>query len=643
MSAPTLPQVATLLSAPDDTSRFVGLALLHSILDNSSGIRTDATALCELWDAVPASFLDRLLKAGAGRRNRQQAPEMASLAASVVHAFAALLPDEVRGRKKAVGRIPALVQAVLYCDVATRNTAKPTDQTAKQTTEQKSDQPKPSTLQTICNALSLLVSTPSGADTFLALDITSLTESAPVHKEILSVLSVAWLTASNSRNHELSTHVDSVMTSLVAAFSGTDGVTLLGFVAEVFPRLDCTVIPPNPKWLPRLVVFIQTLVLSRPSSESRTSYTLAAAALIHAFPTSAPDLLFAPADSSSTDKPFVSLLINLVLIDIRSSCPSLLAHLNSPSYAATSARLAAAYDICSTFVGHLLRCIDTPSLPMDLLLKLRHSFTETLTLTIEYLRDRWDASIAGAPGLHPDARGAAAEGVHHTLTWDSASDSVAADPFVLAALRTLAVWLAEDDAPALVRSAAGLIDMFLELYTASASSEAARRGVDFRDAVLVALGPLAHVAEGCEGVLAHNGWAVLTNDLVGVLEASRRDVSAAQAARATGVVRVLLPIVEAEPYGSGVPEEWLDMVTRVAAWDVPEQPQAMDVVEAQVAALQLVTAVLMRATKAQRKHYMHSMAAVAGVETRLREKPDVETEFLEALKDVHETIDSLRV
>ncbi|KAL5598891.1 hypothetical protein BROUX41_003788 [Berkeleyomyces rouxiae] len=669
----SLSKVTALLRAPDDTSRFVGLALLHSILDNAPAVRADPASIDELWAAVPASFLDRLLRARArqpstqpaGEAARQpaagqDAPEMVSLAASVLRAFAALLAPRALQRHKMTARIPALVRALLYC---------------ADSTSAGRDGPAPpataDTAQSICETLALLVSDAPGASIFVGLDdISSLTEAAPRRPEALRVPSGAWTAVLNALHGghgdgelrgALGRQVDAAMGSLVAAFSGTDGVTLLGFAAEILPRVDTEIIPENPRWLAPLVAFIQKLVLSRPSAESRSAYTLSAAALIHAFPALAPRLLFSPSSAPASSKPFVFLLINLLLIDIRSSCPSLLSQLNSPTYVATSARLAAAYDVCSTFVGHLLRLADpdpdsaaalSPAgelLPVDLLLKLRHSFTETLTLTIEYMRDRWDASVAGAMGLDPSARETAAEGVFRTLAWDSASDAAGADPFILAALRTLAVWLAEDDAPALVRSAVGLSDMFVDLYVVSAGAEAVRRGVDFRDSVLVALEPLMGVAEGREALLRYGGWAVLAADLVAVLEASAAAgrggagiISVSESRRATGCVRVLLALVEAsQAEEPGVRDEWLDLVTRVAAWHVPDQPQSEDTQEAQVAALQLVTAVLVAASPVQRARYTHSMVAIGEVEARLREKVEPEGPFWEALEDVRATVSGL--
>ena len=62
-AAQGLEQILVLLKAKDDTSRFVGLALLKSVLDNREDLRKDSNIVKSCWSAVPANFLDRLLRA----------------------------------------------------------------------------------------------------------------------------------------------------------------------------------------------------------------------------------------------------------------------------------------------------------------------------------------------------------------------------------------------------------------------------------------------------------------------------------------------------------------------------------------------------------------------------------------------------
>lgn len=57
----TVEQCLGFLSRKDDTSRFVGLAILSSLLTHLQ----DRAALVRCWEALDPRFLDRLLKAGA--------------------------------------------------------------------------------------------------------------------------------------------------------------------------------------------------------------------------------------------------------------------------------------------------------------------------------------------------------------------------------------------------------------------------------------------------------------------------------------------------------------------------------------------------------------------------------------------------
>jgi hypothetical protein len=261
-----------------------------------------------------------------------------------------------------------------------------------------------------------------------------------------------------------------------------------------------------------------------------------------------------------------------------------------------------------------------------------------MSVAIEYLRDRWDASIAGAMGLHPDARSGAANtstGSRLTLIWDSKTDSVSEDPLLLAAIRALAIWLREDDNETLRKEATGLCDMFMELYRNSSLDK-----LDFRRPILVALEGITISEGGIEGFLNHEGWQFLTQDMLSILESSSTVSDESEAARGVEIVRILLPIVETEQPGSR--EQWMDVVTRLAAWDVPDTEQPPIVQEFQIALLQLVTALLVNTHPGMQRRYMYSTSAVLGIANRLRGRPIVDPVLREALDDVLTTLDNLR-
>jgi hypothetical protein len=110
----SLERIIGLLKAKDDTSRFVGLALLKSTLDSSEQLRNDKTVVITLWSSISAKFLDRLLRTGSKPGAKQaDAKEMLDLAANVVYTFAILLPEEARADDKLLGRVPLLVNAII--------------------------------------------------------------------------------------------------------------------------------------------------------------------------------------------------------------------------------------------------------------------------------------------------------------------------------------------------------------------------------------------------------------------------------------------------------------------------------------------------------------------------------------------------
>ena len=104
-----------LLGKNDDTSRFVGLALLKSVLEQELD-QTDVLdrgANAEItkrsWEAIPARFLDRLLKARPKEgRTKREASNMVGLAVAVLQAFMGLL-ESPHTDEKFLGLVPNLM------------------------------------------------------------------------------------------------------------------------------------------------------------------------------------------------------------------------------------------------------------------------------------------------------------------------------------------------------------------------------------------------------------------------------------------------------------------------------------------------------------------------------------------------------
>ena len=104
----------SLLRSRDDTSRFVGLALVKSLLDNQPALREDAAIISQVWAAISPTFLDRLLRAEeSGKKTKEEAKGMVDLAVAVIHSFTVLLPEETRGDERLVGRAEGLVACLV--------------------------------------------------------------------------------------------------------------------------------------------------------------------------------------------------------------------------------------------------------------------------------------------------------------------------------------------------------------------------------------------------------------------------------------------------------------------------------------------------------------------------------------------------
>jgi hypothetical protein len=109
-----LEQVRTYLKGKDDTSRFVGLALLKTMLDNQPQVREDQDQIILLWESIPTKFLDRLLLASRnGKVSKEEAKDMVDIAVAVLHVFAILLPVEKREATRLTGRLRALVETLV--------------------------------------------------------------------------------------------------------------------------------------------------------------------------------------------------------------------------------------------------------------------------------------------------------------------------------------------------------------------------------------------------------------------------------------------------------------------------------------------------------------------------------------------------
>ncbi|RFU29995.1 hypothetical protein B7463_g6371, partial [Scytalidium lignicola] len=583
-------QLQALLKAKDDTSRFVGLALLKSMLDNRKDLIENPSEVCRLWQSISPKFLDRLLRAQiAGNGSKEEARDMVDLAVAVLHAFTIILPNDIRRQDRLIKRIVPLINAIV--------------QSSKSSTE------------LILQTLLTLVSQVEGALELMKLDNWSpLIEIALEHPLVLDIISYTWMNAStvNSESSNVRRSIDLVMPNLLLVFRGTDAVTFLNFSANFIRSTQLDIFSQTPKWLQPLTDMIHKLVTTRPTADSRSAYTQLAAVILQQFPETSPDLLFRDDSTGQKDKkPFSYLFINLLLVDLRTSFPTLLEKLNSPEYPDISQRLIAAFDIISSFIGFLVRSLYDESgsvpiqMPPDLLLTLRKTIAETMSLTIEYFRDRWDASIAGAAGLHPNSRAKPSEagGDRLTLTWDSKTYNVKEDPLILAGIRSLSIWIREDENENLRKESAGLMDMFIGLYETSSSEV-----LDFRYPILLALEGIIMTEDGVESFLNQEGWHIIFQDLETILmtapsgRQSTNAPSLATISRGLEIVRILIAITD--QWNSGMLTEGpMKAITLTASMKISSGPSSPQLLELQIAMLQLSAALLSKAHDGMRKRY----------------------------------------
>lgn len=113
-NAAGLEQIKGLLKAKDDTSRFVGLALLKSVLDTQAQLREDEALVSSLWESISPKFLARLLRASKNEKTtNEEAKNMVDIAVDVLHIFAILLPEDSREDRRFVERIGGLVNCLI--------------------------------------------------------------------------------------------------------------------------------------------------------------------------------------------------------------------------------------------------------------------------------------------------------------------------------------------------------------------------------------------------------------------------------------------------------------------------------------------------------------------------------------------------
>jgi hypothetical protein len=537
-----LQQVFTLLKARDDTSRFVGLSLLRSLLDANDDLRNDDSVIRQCWEAVPNKFLMRLMKARGA--DTEEVKNMNDLAVAVVHTFANLLSADQIAEKKMLDLSEPLIEIIPILDAAPQMLAFQALQCLAS-----------------CSAGAHILSR-SGKQKELARPAS---ENQRYLKEYLKLYDIAWSIASDREDKQ------ALFQSVIETVKEVKNTEAL---VNVLASLSLQLSFMNQLRLRQFIVrLIHRTITTRPTAAVRNAAIKLVSEVLRHSPSGSGlgnDFFSGkhPSSVKEDEKPFAYVFMQYVLIDLRSTIPSLMTNLASPVYQTDSLRLAACYDVVAAFVMYLIQSMDeditegsAPSpLSPDLLLKIRRDLSETFSLTLELFRDRWDAVISGARGLDPSAR--TDPKAPAMLTWDNPTISPEQDPLILSGLRALSLWIREDDNPQLNKQTMSIADMLAALYETSMKEHAK---TDFRLPILVLLeGLLPEDDEAVQLLLDHNGWDILAMDLEQSTLPLRQPQNSSRvpntaAPHTRDLIRVLLAMVISDT-SPQTRENWMNVV-----------------------------------------------------------------------------------
>ncbi|TGJ87684.1 hypothetical protein E0Z10_g1080 [Xylaria hypoxylon] len=546
MESVEIQKVHRLLAAKDDTSRFVGLLLLKTTLDNhASDLQHEQVAA--LWNSISPRFLDRLIRTGSqpASEQRKQSGDMLDVAVAVIYTFTKLLNDCALD-ERFYARIPNLANAVLY--------------SSEETTRR------------IVDLIHVLVQQPGsqatgGATCFAELDVNNwgaLIEVAPQHETVFSIFHWAWVNGGTAALAEtMKSKIDDALRLFVSSFKGHHPKPLLDFITLIFDNLNPNLRPLNPQWLRPVSRLIQDMASSKQTADGRRAYIHCAAALLAAYPENAPGALFS--DDPDSSRPIAYLFVKMVQVDILSTLHLLIPKVDTTEYPSLSRRIAAALDIMTSFVGFLITAADNDivqqGLTPDRILKLRDDLVKTIGDVMEYLRDRWDVFLAGARGIE---------------SAQNSGRSIFEDPITPAAVRFVATWLRDDDGEALRTQAAGLIDLFAELYRMDLTS------TDMPELRIPILAALEGILQTSDGREAFNDSNLLSSclypDLRTILASRDMELTTGDYIRGSAIVHTFHILMEYDENPHSHPGS-MDLVELVAQYDVRPVNAAADALE----------------------------------------------------------------
>ncbi|KAJ9639427.1 hypothetical protein H2201_002911 [Coniosporium apollinis] len=451
----SLEQVLSYLKKKDDTSRFLGLTLLRPLVDNES-FRNNPEAISECWTALSTSYLKRLLRAGQNEeRSQAESRLLVDLAVGVLHAFSQLLPQEALESEKMISMSEGLVHSLIDAN--------------------------PDTTENALRTLLVVCSTRKGTIALLELeDLSPLVEICPQQPLALHCVKLMLLPVDEEAGAGDWSKKHSIITKLLLAYQGADTTPAHAMLSDVLMGAE---FPETPPWLTLLISSVQKTFHRSPSGKAYKPTVILLANLTQHIPdtstiwTETPASSEDPSTSTSNNKPFAYLFIKATTIDIEATVPSLIELLREPTYKETAVRLSAAYTVLHGFLRFLVGLPEDQESFMEpeLLLNLYKEIDKTMSLTIEFLQDRWDA--ANAEGTN--AGEANAEGTllppkrRSSMELSEASKEevlsvkrrVTSDPIFTAAASALAFWLAENDNEKLRDEAEEIMEILGSLHS----------------------------------------------------------------------------------------------------------------------------------------------------------------------------------
>ena len=175
---------------------------------------------------------------------------------------------------------------------------------------------------------------------------------------------------------------------------------------------------------------------------------------------------------------------------------------HSKEYPQETVRLRSYYELLCCFIGYLVgrESAETPQnpvkplLPPDLLLDLRKLISELMQVSILTIRTRF-----GSPGTPIKLQDPVQE-AKLEYPWNVVHEVTCGQ------LRTLSLWLRDDDGDKVRKEAASIMDVLLQIISQGKS-------LDISNAVIMCLEGICQTSAGTKAFQEYGGWQIVTEEL----------------------------------------------------------------------------------------------------------------------------------